>query len=72
MSVERNLSECRGLPGWLFGHAFAPRYSVVERAVGRQNTLVAFISAGKSPVEQDRTYHADVCRRCGAIAERSR
>lgn len=69
MNHDRVLTECRGVTGWLFGHAFQPRFTVVERAMTDHRTLVTHIATGEgNPVEQDRTYHGDVCRRCGATS----
>lgn len=58
---------CLGFLGWLFGHKFQPRYSVEEsKQLGGIYDAPLWISAPELPEDAyKRTYHGDVCVRCG-------
>jgi hypothetical protein len=62
---------CHGLLGRLLGHAYRPRYSESAPTIKRVNELYdeallpKIVEASKS-----RTYHGDVCTRCGDVVNR--
>ena len=53
---------CRGIGGWLFGHDYRPRFSVE-----RKHTCPVWgpPEVMRAAADETRTYHDDVCRRCG-------
>lgn len=66
------MAECCGLAGRLFGHDYRPRYSVGVPAYvpgGGEGAWGVFSSdiAGIVAASRPRTYHGDVCLRCGHV-----
>jgi hypothetical protein len=62
---------CKGVIGRLLGHDYQPRYSFsfqpgvtfsLNSYEGSREDYEAMLNSWK-----DRTYHRDVCRRCGRI-----
>lgn len=59
---------CKGLAGRIFGHDYSPRYSYSAPTLSNIQTwgldyaenAVDMMNASKS-----KTYHGEVCRRCG-------
>ena len=61
----------RKCPARLFGpHLFEPRYSLSESSVMPQQLVYFFDAVDVAEKYRAKTYHHDVCRYCGAIAER--
>lgn len=62
------MTACAGLTGRVFGHHYEPRFSVAERARGVKIGNLEDVSADELRdliTLRDRTYHGDVCTRCG-------
>lgn len=58
---------CRGLAGALFGHKFRARYSIGTPTLARIRNCDDIYVAGVVEASKPRTYHGDVCERCGVI-----
>lgn len=63
---------CLGLGGWLFGHRYDARYSVKEHpnTMALEARGISADTARRIAVLADRTYHGDVCVRCGSVVNR--
>lgn len=68
------MSQCVGLLGRLFGHKYAARHSEASERVGVEAVLPSSAWANirtentEAPRKSEsRTYHGDVCERCGAV-----
>lgn len=66
---------CTGLLGWLLGHGYVPRYSTIEQFPppefwgARPGTYDCTVPAD-AVMPGSRTYHGDVCTRCGDVVNR--
>ena len=65
------MNRCDGWAGRVFGHAFEARYSLgasgnLSGSTGYSGREIATIAESTKA----RTYHGDVCRRCGQTANR--
>jgi len=69
MAVNKN---CKGIPGWLFGHKYEPRYDQQKGPI--PNTIDRISGACPEAIEAlmpvKKTYVHDVCARCGDIINR--
>lgn len=63
--------ECQGLFGRWFGHKFKPRYSLseptVEIKINSTTDVDADDAAAMLEASKRKTYHGDVCTRCGNL-----
>ncbi len=63
------ITDCRGIGGLLFGHNYRPRYSVVESPSGIGFKTGSYEGPSdfvrSIAVLTNKTYHGDVCVRCG-------
>jgi hypothetical protein len=68
------MGECIGIAGRIFGHHYEARYSTTERD-RPAGSGVEYTGPAGMIVElmklKDRTYHADVCSRCGNVVNRA-
>jgi hypothetical protein len=65
------MNACNSMVGRFAGHNFEPRYSVEERKSPPLSDFGMFVTAEQIKQPQDlyrKTYHGDVCTRCGATA----
>jgi hypothetical protein len=65
---------CKGIAGWLFGHKYEARYSFGKPTVDPTksdsfwgNLVFSSDIAGIVSASKPRTYHGDVCVRCGDV-----
>lgn len=64
------MTRCIGITGRLFGHRYEARHSVSTRKVVLPAKAPGDFVSIKGAVPRDfekRTYHGDVCARCGAV-----
>ncbi len=64
------MSGCKGLSGRLFGHDYQPRYSVgtpTFRGYPKATYCSEYHYEQMVEISKPRTYHGDVCRRCGDV-----
>ena len=76
MTMMTETNPCVGLLGLLFGHRFEPRYSTSLQPCANIKMEEGLMSAAAfhrimdSVVVKTVTYKGDMCRRCGAVANR--
>lgn len=58
---------CAGLVGRIFGHRMRPRYNETREmpSIKADGGFRADVSALREMMTKSRTYHGDVCERCG-------